>query len=282
MALTRKNMPVPHHSARSGSVRLIVVHTTEGAQDIDSLWNWFKNPASQVSSHVGADNKRQGVIAEYVQRSRAAWAQGNYNGVSTCIELCTPAGAANGWSRSHWLNTQGWLLDSCAAWIAEEAAFYKLPLVRLSASQAQGSGRGVCGHVDIQPRDRTDPGQGFPWDVVLAKAAGGQPPTVQPPAEEADMTPAVAYWYNGASKTNEIHMAVVGSDGRVYYAGPPTGHKWHMVDTNSKAIGGLSIAVSGDGRKLIAYINGARNVCTYEQAPASTQWVWTNRGGNAK
>ena len=33
MALTRLWRPSPHHSARSGTVRLIVLHTTEGAQD---------------------------------------------------------------------------------------------------------------------------------------------------------------------------------------------------------------------------------------------------------
>ena len=281
MALKRIWYPSPHHSARSGSVRLIVLHTTEGAQTIESLANWFANPSAQVSSHVGADNKRQGTIAEYVRRDRAAWAQGNYNSASTCIEMCTPAGAANGWSRSYWLNSQGWLLDNCAAWIAEEARHYGIPIVKLSAAQAQGSGRGLCGHVDIQPRDRTDPGPGFPWDVVISKATGGTPPA--PPLEEGnEMTPAVAFWYNPSTKQNEVHRACVGTDQRVYYAGPPTKGAWHMVDKNSKAIGGCAIAVAGDGTKIISYINAARNICSYDQKPAATVWGWSNQGGNAK
>lgn len=176
MALTRLWRPSPHHSARSGSVRLIVLHTTEGSTTIESLANWFANPAAKVSSHVGADNHRQGTIAEYVKRDRAAWAQGNYNSASICIEMCTPAGAANGWSRDYWLSKQGWLLDNTAAWVAEEARAYGIPIVKLSASQATGSGRGLCGHVDIQPKDRTDPGKGFPWDYIIAKATGGKPP----------------------------------------------------------------------------------------------------------
>lgn len=177
MALTRRWRPVPHYSTGRSSVRLIVLHTTEGAQDLDSLWNWFKNPSAKVSSHVAADNKRRGLIDEYVKRHHSAWAQGNYNGVSTCIEMCTPKGAANGWSRDYWLNHQGWMLETCAAWVAEEARAYNIPLVRLSPSAAQGSGRGLCGHVDIQPRDRTDPGKGFPWDWVIAKAKGQSPPS---------------------------------------------------------------------------------------------------------
>jgi N-acetyl-anhydromuramyl-L-alanine amidase AmpD len=176
MALTRLWRPSPHYSTGRSSVRLIVLHTTEGAQDIESLANWFKNPSAKVSSHVGADNKRQGTIAEYVKRHHSAWAQGNYNSVSICIEMCTPSGAANGWSRDYWLSKQGWLLDNTAAWVAEEARAYGIPIVKLNASQAQGSGRGLCGHVDIQPRDRTDPGKGFPWDYVIAKATGGKPP----------------------------------------------------------------------------------------------------------
>ncbi len=161
-------------------MRLIVLHTTEGAQDIYSLANWFANPSAKVSSHVGVDNHRQGTIAEYVKRDRAAWAQGNYNSAAICVEMCTPAGAANGWSRDYWLSKQGWMLDNCAAWVAEEARHYGIPLTKLSPSQATGGGRGLCGHVDVQPQDRTDPGKGFPWDYIIAKASGGKPPTSSP------------------------------------------------------------------------------------------------------
>lgn len=196
MALNRLWRPSPHNSGRSGSVRLIVLHTTEGAQDIESLANWFKNPSSKVSSHVGADNHRRGTIAEYVKRDRAAWAQGNYNSASICIEMCTPKGAANGWSRDYWLTKQGWLLDNTAEWVAEEARAYGIPLVKLTGSQATGGGRGLCGHVDIQPADRTDPGKGFPWDYIIAKATGTKPPAAggggtAPPASGGGSAPAM-------------------------------------------------------------------------------------------
>jgi N-acetyl-anhydromuramyl-L-alanine amidase AmpD len=176
MALIRVWKPSPHHSARSGSCRLVVFHTTEGAQDIYSLANWFANPGAKVSSHVGVDNHRQGTIAEYVKRDRAAWAQGNYNSAAISVEMCTPAGAANGWSRDYWLSKQGWLLDNAAAWLAEEARAFGIPLVRLTPSQATGGSKGICGHGDIQPADRTDPGKGFPYDYVIAKAQGQKPP----------------------------------------------------------------------------------------------------------
>jgi N-acetyl-anhydromuramyl-L-alanine amidase AmpD len=184
MVLTRIWKPSPHNSARSGSVRLIVIHTTEGATTIDSLGNWFANPSAKVSSHVGADNHRQGQIGEYVKRDRSAWTQGNFNSACVSCEMCTPAGAAMGWSRDYWLTKQGWMLDNTAAWIAEEAAKFGIPITKISASSAQGSGRGVCGHVDLGSAGggHTDPGPGFPWDYVISKASGGKPPTSSPPA----------------------------------------------------------------------------------------------------
>ena len=141
-----------------------MLHTTEGAQEIESLANWFRESRRRKSHRTSAPiTGAIGTIAEYVRRDRAAWAQGNYNSASTCIEMCTPSGAANGWSRSHWLNTQGWLLDNCAAWIAEEARHYGIPIVKLSAAQAQGSGRGsVRARRHINRGDRTDPGAGVP------------------------------------------------------------------------------------------------------------------------
>jgi N-acetylmuramoyl-L-alanine amidase len=204
MALRREWKPVSHYSTGRSPVRLIVLHTTEGAQTKESLYNWFANPSSRVSSHVGIDNRSR-VIHEYVKRHHSAWAQGNYNGVAICVEQCTPAGAANGWSRDYWLNSQSLMLSVTAEWIAEEAKAYGLPITRLTAAQAQGSGRGVCGHVDIQPQDRTDPGRNYPWDRVLEMARGfaGGAPAPQPPQPQP---PEPAYY-------GEDDMALVMPDG---------------------------------------------------------------------
>ena len=277
MALTRLWMPSPHHSARSGSVRLIVLHTTEGAQTIESLANWFANPSAKVSSHVGADNKRRGTIAEYVRRDRAAWAQGNYNSAATCIEMCTPAGAANGWSRSYWLNSQGWLLDNCAEWIAEEAKFYGIPIVKLSASQAQGSGRGLCGHVDIQPRTAPTPARVSPGTTSSQRPPEASPrPRPRRPTGGDRMTPAVAFF------KDQLYRACRGADQRVYYSGPDTKGAWHMVDPTVRSISGVAMAVSPAGALVISYVNGAGNVCSYERKSGGGAWAWSNQGGNAK
>lgn len=176
----RQPMLVKSYSTSRGAVRLLVVHGTAGATTISSLYNHISNPNHGASYHCAADNHAQNRVAEYVKRNHSAWGQADFNSVAVCCAACVPAGAEN-WSRDYWLSRQGWILDSIAGWLAEEARAYGLPLVKLSASQAQGSGRGVCGHMDLGARGsggagRSDPGYHFPWDYVLAKASGTKPP----------------------------------------------------------------------------------------------------------
>lgn len=187
MALNRVWLPSPSYSSRGGATpRLLVVHTTEGASTIESLGNWFANPGNQVSSHTGADDKPN-TVGEYVKRPQKAWTQGNANPVAVSIELCAWAR----WSPAEW-DAHPNMLANCAAWLAEESAATGIPLVRLNASQAQGSGRGVCGHVDLGSwgGGHTDPGAGFPWGRVLSGGGGApSPPAPVPPPAPSGAPP---------------------------------------------------------------------------------------------
>lgn len=170
MALTRKSIPSPNYSSRGGAaVRLIVVHTAEGARTIEELGNFFASSSSGVSSHVGIDDTK-GVIGEYVKRPNKAWTQGNANPVCVSAENCAFAE----WSRDEWMRHPN-MLANCAQWIAEEAYYFDIPIVKLSASQAQGSARGVCQHNDLGSwgGGHWDCGSGFPMDDVLEMAKGG-------------------------------------------------------------------------------------------------------------
>jgi hypothetical protein len=167
----------PNYSGRGGSgVRLIVLHTAEGATTIESLGSFFQNPSSGVSSHTGIDDKA-GIVGEYVDRGNKAWTAANANPYSVQTELCAFAK----WDTATW-NQHPNMLNNCAAWIAEEAAAFKIPIVRLSAAQAQGGGTGVCQHVDLGAAGggHWDCGPGFPMDSVLSIAAGGKPVTPGP------------------------------------------------------------------------------------------------------
>jgi hypothetical protein len=165
--LTRKAIPSPNYSSRGGAtVRLIVLHTAEGATTIESLGNFFADPSKDASSHVGIDDKL-GIVGEYVKRGSKAWTAKNANPVAVQAELCAFAK----WTLGEW-NKHPNMLENCARWIAEEAAAYGLPITKLNASQAQGSGKGVCQHDDLGSwgGGHWDCGSGFPIDAVIARA----------------------------------------------------------------------------------------------------------------
>jgi hypothetical protein len=180
MMLKRVAIPSPNYSGRGGAgVRLIVLHTAEGALTIESLGNFFGSKASGVSSHTGIDDK-QNTVGEYVNRGQKSWTAANYNPVAVQTELCAFAK----WTTAEW-DKHPTMLANCAAWIAEEAKAFGIPIMRLTASQAQGSGRGVCQHVDLGSGGggHWDCGTGFPMDRVLNMARGQQPaPPTQPPS----------------------------------------------------------------------------------------------------
>jgi N-acetylmuramoyl-L-alanine amidase len=167
--LTRRAIPSPNYSSRGGAgVRLIVIHTAEGARSIDELGNFFASSSSGVSSHTGIDDTA-GTIGEYVKRANKAWTAANANPVAVQTELCAFAE----WSPAEW-DRHPAMLENCARWIAEEAAYFGIPIAKLSPAAAQGSGRGVCQHSDLGSwgGGHWDCGGGFPIDRVLEMARG--------------------------------------------------------------------------------------------------------------
>ena len=170
MTLNRVWIPSPNYSSRGGTaVRLVVVHTAEGARTYPDLGAFFANPASGVSSQTGIDDT-PGTVGEYVRRDMKPWTQANANPHCTATELCAFAE----WDNAEWQRHPN-MLANCAAWIAEECAAFGIPVRKLSAAQAQGGQAGVCGHVDlgVAGGNHWDPGPSFPWDQVLDMAAGG-------------------------------------------------------------------------------------------------------------
>jgi hypothetical protein len=185
MPLNRLWIPSPCFSSRGGAnVRLIVLHTAEGARTIEDLGHFFQNASNQVSSHVGIDDK-PGIIGEYVTRGNKAWTATNANPVAVQAEQC---GFAS-WTRDQWLGDHEPMLRNTAAWIAEEAARFSIPIVALTPGQAQSSGRGVAQHVDLGSwgGGHFNCGPGFPMDKVINWARGNDPVQVQPEPKEVSM-----------------------------------------------------------------------------------------------
>ena len=217
MALNRVWIPSPNCSSRGGSgVRLVVVHTAEGAAGYRNLGSFFASSSSGVSSHTGIDDER-GTIGEYVRRDNKAWTQGNFNPQCVSAELCAvpinsghPCGA--NWTAEEWNRHDG-MLANTADWIREECQHYGLPIEKISASAAQGGGRGVCGHVDLGAGGggHWDPGPNFPWSRVMDMARGGSPP-----AEEEIVGVASAENDRGS-----LHTFVEHTDGSIWYTYQP-------------------------------------------------------------
>jgi hypothetical protein len=265
MALKRVWIPSPNYSSRSGGVRLIVLHTAEGARTIESLGGFFQGDVG-ASSHVGADDQPN-TIGEYVRRENKAWTQSDFNNAAVSIELC---GFAE-WSTAEWRDNHPTMLANCAAWIAEEAAHFGIPITKLSASQAQGSGRGVCQHNDLGAGGggHWDCGPNFPIDYVLDMARGG---AGAPTTTEGENMIASA-----VSDGGTCHVWWVGTDGKtVWYRYQPKG-KTDWVDGGvftkaGKGIAGLAATLTSIGSlELFArFDDGSPQHCW--QSKGKTNW----------
>jgi hypothetical protein len=186
MTLKRVAIPSPNYSSRGGAaVTTIVLHTAEGSTSYTSLGNFFANPASGVSSHVGIDDTPN-TVGEYVRRDWKAWTAANANPWCVQAELC---GFAS-WDPATW-HSHGEMLNNTARWIAEEAALFGIPLQALTPEEAQSPHvAGVCQHVDLGSMGggHWDCGPAFPLAYVLDLARGGAAtplPPVTPPGSGA-------------------------------------------------------------------------------------------------
>lgn len=178
----------PNHSARgSAPVRLVVVHTAEGSRRKEDLGRYFQGNVG-ASSHVGIDAAG---IEPYVSYDRSAWTLLNGNPISDNAELCAFAEM----TREQWfsevtitfysqalrrnvtVDNPKRLLDNTAAWIRERCLARSIPIRKLTPAQVDAGWAGVIGHADwsvsiVGQGDHTDPGKNFPWDYVIARAAG--------------------------------------------------------------------------------------------------------------
>lgn len=266
--LKRIWIPSPNYSMRQSDVRLIVLHAAEGARNITDLGNFFANPSVQVSSHVGADDQFN-TVGEYVKRDRKAWTQAAFNPVAVSIEMC----AFTNWSTDEWYRHPN-MLENTARWIAEEAMYFNIPIVKLNTIEAQSNGRGVCFHSDlgVSGGNHSDPGPGFPINYVLTMAIGASELV-----EEKSLI-ASATAHNGTLHVFEL------KDGWIWYTYQPAGRiNWHGGEkgvgpaemtrfAEAKNVVSIAAGTAGDGT---LHVFGRRKdgstVFTY-QKPNVTFW----------
>ena len=153
------------------AIQSICVHTVECPPERDgvAVAQWQTNPANGSSYNVlaGAD----GILILCNTDDFMPYAAGP-TGNARCLHISLTGYARM--SREDWLDDDA-KLRRTAEQIASWSQLYDIPLEFIDADRLRAGARGVHGHAEIsaawQEVDHTDPGPGFPFDVVLAYAA---------------------------------------------------------------------------------------------------------------
>ena len=277
--ITPKRITVPDTRGKnSGSVirrQLFVIHTAECplrvgfAQSLTAWGNSGYQPRASWQKFVDP-----ATVVSWVPLSKAAWHAAPANRYGVGYEQ---AGYAR-FSRKEWLTPDGLRQIDL---LAQEIVRDGIPasgLKWLTTAQVQAvySGRdtktvGLCTHTQISPRTRTDPGAGYPKDVLLqfvkhyhAKASGkpskpSKPskPTPQPLKLTVDGKWGPATTYALQRYLGTPADGVISSQSPTYKA-KNTGlmsASWRWASSPSKAVGSKTIralqkmlGVKQDGR----------------------------------
>jgi hypothetical protein len=174
--------PVVNHSGSMAAEHGLVIHVCQGD---NSLYGFFNNPASQVSSHFWAG--KNGELEQYVDTGNAAWAEmaGNYQYISCECE---------GFDTEYMTDQQ---LDSLAHIFAWGHSVYGWPLVT-----CDHGGSGLTTHCHY-PSGIADPAWGghpcpgplrlqqVPEVLSRAVALVGAHPVTPSPSHPVTKTPGV-------------------------------------------------------------------------------------------
>lgn len=155
----------PHLTNAPIRGRAVVIHSTRSGKSMNpseflGTLNWFKNPASRVSSHwvIGRDGKKARVVSDKQQ----AWHAGEHNDEAWGIEL------------EQGIESDGFtpvqidaLIAVCRGYVND----FNVPVIH-AVTVEQG---GFIGHQETaQGRSvgKSDPGAAFPWPEILDRLKG--------------------------------------------------------------------------------------------------------------
>lgn len=178
----------PNYSSRpaapAGTIRLVIIHTCEGAYA--GCWGWLVNKSAGVSAHyvVKEDGSE---ISQLVKEAQKGWHiaakyDPDLNG-GTYAEL---DGAASnnftvGIEHAGYGSQKSWnsnLIDQSAKLVCDITKRQKLPRDKYH----------IVGHGQLQPYNRKDPGAAWPWatyfEKIKAACGDGQPPPMDPPPQD--------------------------------------------------------------------------------------------------
>lgn len=156
---------------RRSRVRLLIIHTTEGARTMQSLASFLRR-GPNASYHAGSDDY---VLAYLVNRMNEAWHCRGANPMADGFVMCAFAE----WSEREWLNHPV-MLENAAWWLASCARERGIPLRHLTINETRDAFHnknhpgGVIAHWDytraLGDGSHWDVGREFPWSRVLNRA----------------------------------------------------------------------------------------------------------------
>lgn len=171
------------------SIDLLVVHSMEMEERPDTAEDcarYFATTATKASAHECADTNSR--VTCVLDKDVAYAAPGaNHDGLH--LEL---AGRARQ-TRAEWLDpySRPMIEGPAAEWVAAKAKFWKIPLEFLKADALRAGHRGVTTHNEVRlafgKTTHTDPGNGFPMDVLLTRARFLAGAVDAPPTKDTDM-----------------------------------------------------------------------------------------------
>lgn len=198
MGLTPIYLDYPNDYGKTTSTvrpaQLYVIHTGETPLRVgyaQSLTNWAAKAGDpQVSWHRFID---PATVCRWVSLKKRAWHATKANPLSLGYEQSGYAA----YTRDVWLGPDGRRqIDLLAQQIVKDGIPVSgIRILTQAQVDAILSGRdtttvGICTHAQINPESRTDPGKGYPLDVLVDWAAYYHPahPSTTPPLED-EMTP---------------------------------------------------------------------------------------------
>ena len=165
--------PIPGkrwRTGRTGPVRLIVIHTTEGHEDLASLERFFAQPGTigdppyGSGYHAACDHRR---AVSFLGAEHSAYGAGGVNGYGQHYSFCGKAATID-WPKL--LTSAGGtaMIDAIRA----DAEALGIPLRKLTPKEMQAGQWGIVGHADVSAvhsasGGHTDPGGRFPWPMFL-------------------------------------------------------------------------------------------------------------------
>lgn len=165
------NLPSNKHSGRRSRTQMLVIHSAETpladvyAASVTTNWLNRSDVQASINAFAGPDTLVRSVHTDYASW-HASWA----NTISVGYEMTGYAA----FNRDQWLTQAGLnMIDRLGREMAMDAEQYGIPLVYLTTDQvnqiANGNTyiKGIATHAQIDPANRTDPGRGFPYDVLL-------------------------------------------------------------------------------------------------------------------